>query len=73
MLNVHKILDSQTVRNNTKFHILDKSENCDNRFLKPDLDLEIFFPILNPSFIEKKYFHLKALKKKIIYLWNYER
>ena len=39
----HKILFSQKVRNYSKFHILDKLKNRDNRFLVPDLDLEIFF------------------------------
>ena len=43
VLNVHKILFSQKVRNNSKFHILDKLKNRDNRFFVPDLDLEIFF------------------------------
>ena len=43
VLNVHKILFSQTVQNYSKFHILDKSKNRDNHILVPDFDLEIFF------------------------------
>ena len=43
VLNIHKILFSQKVRNYSKFQILDKLKNLDNRFLVPDLDLEIFF------------------------------
>ena len=53
VLNVHKILFSQKVRNYSKFHILDKLKNRDNRVLVPDLDLEIFFAHFE-SLIDRK-------------------
>ena len=53
VLNVHKILFSQKVRNCSKFHILDKLKNRDNRFLVPDLDFEIFFAHFE-SLIDRK-------------------
>ena len=53
VLNVHKILFSQKVRNYSKFHILDKLKNRDNRFLVPDLESEMFFAHFE-SLIDRK-------------------
>ena len=73
VLNVHKILFSQKVRNYSKFHILDKSKNRDNRFLVPDLDLEIFFAHFESLIDRKKNISIWKLWKKIIYLLKFER
>ena len=61
VLKVHNILDNQTVQNYSKFHILDKSKNRDNRFLVPDLDLKIFFAYFESLIDRQKIFPFENL------------
>ena len=61
VLKVHQILDNQTVQNYPKFHILNKYENHDNRFLVPDLDLKIFFAYFESLINRQKIFSFENL------------